>query len=59
MPGHKSTFAYRIDRWDADGVSVMEHVAGIADLPWLGGVSRDLQAVARGVHYAVPGRPRH
>ena len=28
----KSHFAYRIDRWDADGNSVMEHLADIDDL---------------------------
>ena len=28
----KSHFAYRIDRWDADGNSIMEHVAGSDDL---------------------------
>jgi hypothetical protein len=28
----ESHFAYRIDRWDADGKSVMEHVADIDDL---------------------------
>jgi hypothetical protein len=28
----KTHFAYRIDRWDADGNSIMEHVAGCDDL---------------------------
>jgi hypothetical protein len=28
----ESHFAYRIDRWNADGKSVMEHVADIDDL---------------------------
>ena len=28
----KTTFPYRIDRWDADGNSVIEHVADIDDL---------------------------
>jgi hypothetical protein len=28
----KTHFAYRIDRWDADGNSIMEHVAGCNDL---------------------------
>jgi hypothetical protein len=28
----ESHFAYRIDRWDADGNNVMEHVADIDDL---------------------------
>jgi hypothetical protein len=28
----KTHFAYRIDRWDANGNSIMEHVAGCDDL---------------------------
>ena len=28
----KTHFAYRIDRWDADGNSIVEHVAGCDDL---------------------------
>jgi hypothetical protein len=28
----KSTFRYRIDRWDAAGDNVLEHVAGLEDL---------------------------
>jgi hypothetical protein len=27
----RSDFCYRIDRWDADGNSIVEHVAGIED----------------------------
>jgi hypothetical protein len=27
-----TTFPYRIDRWDADGNSVLEHLADIDDL---------------------------
>jgi hypothetical protein len=32
MTTTKTHFAYRIDRWDADGNSIMEHVAGCDDL---------------------------
>jgi hypothetical protein len=32
MTETKTHFAYRIDRWDADGNSIMEHVAGCDDL---------------------------
>ena len=28
----RSHFAYRIDAWDADGESVIEHLAGVEDL---------------------------
>jgi hypothetical protein len=28
----KTHFAYRLDRWDDNGDSIMEHVAGIDDL---------------------------
>jgi hypothetical protein len=30
----KTHFAYRIDRWDADGESIMEHVAAAMISPW-------------------------
>jgi hypothetical protein len=29
---YRSHFAYRIDAWDADGESVIEHLAGVEDL---------------------------
>jgi hypothetical protein len=32
MAQTKVLFAYRVDRWDAEGNSVMEHVAGVDDL---------------------------
>jgi hypothetical protein len=32
MAQTKFLFAYRVDRWDAEGHSVMEHVAGVDDL---------------------------
>jgi hypothetical protein len=28
----KTHFAYRVDRWDADGNNVLEHIAGAEDL---------------------------
>jgi hypothetical protein len=32
MSTYKTHFAYRIDRWDANSDSVIDHVAGIDDL---------------------------
>ena len=32
MSTYRTHFAYRIDRWDANGDGISEHVAGIDDL---------------------------
>ena len=32
MSTYKTHFAYRIDRWDANSDSVIDHVAGVDDL---------------------------
>ena len=53
-------FAYRIDLWDADGNSVVKHLADIDDLIVAGGHFRcGMQAVAGGVHHVASGQPYH
>jgi hypothetical protein len=32
MKASRTHFAYRLDRWDATGDSILEHVAGVEDL---------------------------
>src|SRR5262245_19047617 len=32
MPVTKTEFAYRVDRWDARGDSIVDHIAGLDDL---------------------------
>jgi hypothetical protein len=31
---YRTRFAYRIDMWDADGENIIEHLAGVEDLPF-------------------------
>jgi hypothetical protein len=32
LPMNRNQFAFRIDRWDREGHTIMDHVAGIEDL---------------------------
>jgi len=60
MTPTKLQFAYRIDRWTADGNSIVEHVACADDLTVeaaaFDAATRRWEGAA---HHASRGRPRH
>src|SRR5438105_10746314 len=50
---NRSHFAYRIDAWDADGENVIEHLAGVEDLPAEDYVGRLSKSRARPLRAAL------
>jgi hypothetical protein len=52
-------FAYRIDLWDADGNSVVKHLADIDDLIIAGATYETVCKRWPGEHQVTSGRPHH
>jgi hypothetical protein len=53
----KTHFAFRVDIWDADANSIVEHVAGVNDFEVGGsGLPSCRSALASGAHHPAAGR---